>query len=92
MSLKEKTGCRVLIISMDDSEAGSLERMRAFLAGSGGVRFAGQRREEVCGWTERTGAASRRQPEADLQNRRTDVRRLTGSSGWMDSKSIVWIH
>jgi len=39
---------------MDDSEAGSLEQIRAFLAGSGEVRFAGQRREEVYGWTERT--------------------------------------
>ncbi len=39
---------------MDDSEAGSLEQIRAFLAGSGEVRFAGQRREEVYAWTERT--------------------------------------
>jgi hypothetical protein len=39
---------------MDDSEAGSLEQIRAFLAGSGGVRFAGQRREEVYAWVERT--------------------------------------
>lgn len=39
---------------MDDSEAGSLEQMRGFLAGSGEVRFAGQRREEVYGWVERT--------------------------------------
>src|SRR3974390_2711205 len=39
---------------MDDSEASSLEQIRAFLAGSGGVRFAGQGREEVCGWVERT--------------------------------------
>ena len=39
---------------MDDSEAGSLEQMRAFLAGSGEVRFAGQRREEVYGWVEKT--------------------------------------
>src|SRR5580658_4765727 len=38
---------------MDDSEATSLEQIRAFLAGSGGVRFAGQRREEVYAWTER---------------------------------------
>jgi transposase InsO family protein len=43
-----------LIISMDDSEATSLEQIRAFLAGSGGVRFAGQRREEVYGWVEQT--------------------------------------
>ncbi len=39
---------------MDDSEAGSLEQMRAFLAGSGEVRFAGQRRREVYGWVEQT--------------------------------------
>jgi hypothetical protein len=48
------TGCWGLIISMDDSEATSLEQIRAFLAGSGEVRFAGQRREEVYAWTERT--------------------------------------
>ena len=35
MSLKGKTGCWGLIISMDDSEATSLEQIRAFLAGSG---------------------------------------------------------
>jgi hypothetical protein len=39
---------------MDDSEATSLEQIRAFLAESGEVRFAGQRREEVSAWTERT--------------------------------------
>jgi len=39
---------------MDDSEATSLEQIRAFLAGSGGVRFDGQRRDEVHAWTERT--------------------------------------
>jgi transposase InsO family protein len=39
---------------MDDSEAKSLEQIRAFLAGSGQVRFAGQRREEVYGWVEKT--------------------------------------
>jgi transposase InsO family protein len=43
-----------LIISMDDTEATSLEQIRAFLAGSGEVRFTGQRREEVYAWTERT--------------------------------------
>jgi ABC-type cobalamin transport system ATPase subunit len=43
-----------LIISMDDSEATSLEQIRAFLAGSGEVRFTGQRRDEVYAWTERT--------------------------------------
>jgi transposase InsO family protein len=39
---------------MDDSEATSLEQIRAFLAGSGQVRFAGQRREEVYNWVEKT--------------------------------------
>jgi transposase InsO family protein len=38
---------------MDDSEATSLEQVRAFLAGSGEVRFAGQSRAETYGWTER---------------------------------------
>jgi transposase InsO family protein len=39
---------------MDDSEAVSLEQIRAFLAGSGEVRFTGLRRAEVYGWVERT--------------------------------------
>ena len=39
---------------MDDTDATSLEQIEAFLAGSGDMRFAGQRREEVYGWTERT--------------------------------------
>jgi transposase InsO family protein len=39
---------------MDDTEATSLEQIQAFLAGSGEVRFAGQRREEVYGWIEMT--------------------------------------
>jgi transposase InsO family protein len=39
---------------MDDSEATSLEQIRAFLAGSGEVRFAGQQRKDVYAWTERT--------------------------------------
>jgi hypothetical protein len=39
---------------MDDSETTSLEQIRAFLAGSGEVRFAGERRDEVYAWTERT--------------------------------------
>jgi hypothetical protein len=43
-----------LIISMDDSESTSLEQIRAFLAGSGEVRFAGQHRDEMYGWIERT--------------------------------------
>ncbi len=39
---------------MDDTQATSLEQIRAFLAGSGGVRFSGQHRDEVYAWTERT--------------------------------------
>jgi transposase InsO family protein len=39
---------------MDDSEATSLEQIRAFLAGSDPVQFSGQRREEVYGWVEKT--------------------------------------
>jgi len=38
---------------MDDSDAKSLEQIRAFMAGSGGVvRFAGQHRDEVYLWVE----------------------------------------
>jgi hypothetical protein len=39
---------------MDDSEATSLEQIRAFLAGSDPVQFSGQRREEMCVWVGRT--------------------------------------
>jgi transposase InsO family protein len=39
---------------MDDTEALGLEQIRAFLAGSAEVRFAGQRREEVYRWIETT--------------------------------------
>src|ERR1039457_72671 len=39
---------------MDDTEAVSLEQIRAFLVGSGEVRFAGVRRAEVYAWVERT--------------------------------------
>lgn len=39
---------------MDDTEATSLEQIRAFLAGSGEVRFAGQCRKEIYAWTERS--------------------------------------
>jgi hypothetical protein len=39
---------------MDDTEATSLEQIRAFLAGSGEVRFAGQGRSEMYGWVEKT--------------------------------------
>ena len=39
---------------MDDTEATSLEQIRAFLAGSERVQFSGQRRQEVYGWVEKT--------------------------------------
>ena len=39
---------------MDDSEATSLEQIRAFLAGSDPVQFSGQRRQEVYVWVEKT--------------------------------------
>src|SRR5262245_24954531 len=39
---------------MDDSQATSLAQIRALVAASGGVRFAGQRREEVYAWVEKT--------------------------------------
>jgi hypothetical protein len=39
---------------MDDSEAVSLDQIRAFLAGSAPVQFAGQGRAEVYGWVEKT--------------------------------------
>jgi len=67
---------------MDDSEAGSLSQIRAFLAGSGEVRFAGQRREEVYGWVEQTLVrqqyASRGRPEKGLVRRY--IARMTGLS------------
>ena len=39
---------------MDDSEATSLEQIRAFLAGSAPVQFSGCGREEVYAWSEKT--------------------------------------
>ena len=39
---------------MDDSNASSLEQIQAFLGGSAPVRFAGQGRDEVYAWAERT--------------------------------------
>lgn len=39
---------------MDDSEATSLEQVRAFLAGAGEVRFSGAKRAQVYVWTEQT--------------------------------------
>jgi hypothetical protein len=67
---------------MDDSEATSLEQVRAFLAGSGEVRFAGQCRAEIYAWTERT---LLRHQYAGLSRRekgllRVYVARMTGLS------------
>jgi hypothetical protein len=67
---------------MDDSEATSLEQIRAFLAGSGEVRFAGQRREEVYAWIERT-LVRHRYPSLNRREKglvRRYVARLTGLS------------
>ena len=67
---------------MDDSEAVSLEQIRAFLAGSGEVRFAGQRRQEVYGWVEQTLVrhryASLRRTDKGLV--RSYIARMTGRS------------
>jgi hypothetical protein len=67
---------------MDDSEATSLEQIRAFLAGAGEVRFAGHSRAEVYSWTERTlvrfGYAGLGKPEKGLVRRY--IVRLTGLS------------
>ena len=67
---------------MDDSEARSLEQIRAFLAGTGEVRFAGQRREEVYGWVEQTLVrlqyASLKRPSKGLV--RSYIARITGMS------------
>jgi hypothetical protein len=67
---------------MDDTEATSLEQIRAFLTGSDGMRFAGQHRDEVYGWTERTLVrqqyAGLNRPEKGLVRRY--IARITGLS------------
>jgi hypothetical protein len=67
---------------MDDTEATSLEQIRAFLAGSGGMRFAGQHRDEVYAWTERTLVRQQysglNRPEKGLVRRY--IARMTGLS------------
>jgi len=67
---------------MDDSQATSLEQIRAFLAGSGEVRFAGQGREQVYGWVEHTLArhsyVALKRPEKGLLRRY--IARMTGLS------------
>jgi transposase InsO family protein len=76
---------------MDDSEARSLEQMRAFLAGIGEVRFAGQRREEVYGWVEQTLVrhqyASLDRPGKGLVRRY--IARLTGLSRAQETRLIT---
>jgi hypothetical protein len=72
-----------LTIRMDDSEATSLEQIRAFLSASDQtVRFAGRRRQEVYDWTERTLVrhhyASLKRVEKGLVRRY--VARMTGLS------------
>jgi transposase InsO family protein len=66
---------------MDDSEV-SLEQIRAFLAGSGEVRFSGVRRAEVYAWVERTLARRRYAGlgRADKGVVRQYVARMTGLS------------
>jgi hypothetical protein len=67
---------------MDDSEATSLEQVRAFLEGAGEVRFAGQSRGEVYVWTERTlvrfGYTELSKPDKGLV--RSYIARMTGLS------------
>jgi transposase InsO family protein len=79
---------------MDDSEARSLDQMRAFLAGSGEVRFAGQRREEVYGWVEQTLVrhqyASLDRPGKGLVRRY--IARLTGLSRAQETRLITAYH
>jgi transposase InsO family protein/antitoxin component HigA of HigAB toxin-antitoxin module len=43
-----------LIIRMDDSQTSSLEQIRALVDANSAVRFAGQRREEIYAWVEKT--------------------------------------
>ena len=62
-----------MIIRMDDSQATSLEQIRALVAANSVVRFAGQRREEVYHWVERTLV---RLQYAGLQRRDKGVVRL----------------
>jgi hypothetical protein len=67
---------------MDDSEAVSLEQIRAFLAGSGEVRFKGQERAEVYAWIERTLVRHRyaRLGRADKGVVRQYIERMMGRS------------
>jgi transposase InsO family protein len=76
---------------MDDSEAGSLEQIQAFLAGSSEVRFAGERRAEVYGWVEQTLVrhqyASLKRPGKGLV--RSYITRMTGLSRAQATRLIM---
>jgi hypothetical protein len=76
---------------MDDSEAGSLEQIRAFLAGSSEVRFAGERREEIYEWVEQTLVrlqyASLNKPDKGLVRRY--LLRMTGLSRAQGTRLIA---
>ena len=67
---------------MDDTEVTSLEQIRAWLAGSGQVRFAGLLRAEVYAWVERTLVRHEyaRLPRPDKGLVRQYVGRMTGLS------------
>ena len=76
---------------MDDSETGSGEQIRAFLAGSSEVRFAGERREEVYEWVEQTLVrhqyASLKRPGKGLV--RSYIARMTGLSRAQAARLIM---
>lgn len=78
---------------MDDSETRSLEQVRAFLDGSGEMQFAGERREEVYGWIERTlvrheyGSLSR--PSKELVVHSADDRQEPGASDAADRELVT---
>jgi hypothetical protein len=75
---------------MDDSGRMSLEGMRAFLAASEAVQFAGQKREEIYSWVERTlkeqDYTRLRRPEKGLVRRY--VGKMTGLSRAQVSRLI----
>jgi hypothetical protein len=83
MSLKVKDGMLGFDHQHGRHRSASLEQIRAFLAGSEEVRFAGQRREEVYGWVEMTLVrlqyASLAKPDKGLVRRY--LSRMTGSLG-----------
>ena len=76
---------------MDYSEVMSLEQIRACLAGSGPVRFAEQRREQVYGWVEKTLVrhqyASLGRPDKGLIRR--SIAQMTGLSRAQGTRLIA---